>query len=307
MKNVNSSKVIQSLINSNVSVLFNPRIFLSKGVIISLPEYQLSFQLKMYESIQKSEFEAARKLLLVQNWLNSNIRSILDESDAILDPKYQLVYTVGNQLPLNGGIQRWFVMQAVLKRVPYHMRNLYKNYGTDYIEFDENYVKNLRAFGSIDVDYRRDIFTPCRILKQSIYEELKKALVEDLFNDKLDITLPEMSTKDKSNVKDYLNRNTQLTFDSICKDISEDVQNIILILNGLLQFDVLKFLLVKRWRVNYGVNKKGLRKMAVPFRAKDVAADMSEFGHPDVAIGFTQLSYYYSGSFAKYHRISLRK
>jgi hypothetical protein len=35
--------------------------------------------------------------------------------------------------------------------------------------------------------------------------------------------------------------------------------------------------------------------MAVPFRAKDVAADRTEFGHPDVAIVLTQLSYYYSG------------
>jgi len=35
--------------------------------------------------------------------------------------------------------------------------------------------------------------------------------------------------------------------------------------------------------------------MAVPFRAKDVATDRTEFGHPDVAILLSQLSYYYSG------------
>ena len=35
--------------------------------------------------------------------------------------------------------------------------------------------------------------------------------------------------------------------------------------------------------------------MAVPFRAKDVAADNTEFGHPDIAIGLTQLFYYYDG------------
>ncbi|CAF2137162.1 unnamed protein product [Rotaria magnacalcarata] len=37
------------------------------------------------------------------------------------------------------------------------------------------------------------------------------------------------------------------------------------------------------------------RLMAVPFRAEDVAADNTEFGHPDVAIVLTQLSYYYCG------------
>ncbi len=35
--------------------------------------------------------------------------------------------------------------------------------------------------------------------------------------------------------------------------------------------------------------------MAVPFRAKDVAAEKTEFGHPDLAIILTHLSYYYSG------------
>ncbi|CAF5157470.1 unnamed protein product, partial [Rotaria sp. Silwood1] len=35
--------------------------------------------------------------------------------------------------------------------------------------------------------------------------------------------------------------------------------------------------------------------MAVPFRAKDVAAENTEFGHPDVAIVLTQIAYYYKG------------
>lgn len=50
--------------------------------------------------------------------------------------------------------------------------------------------------------------------------------------------------------------------------------------------------------MNYGVAKVPThyyRRMAVPFRAKDVASDRIEFGHPDVAILLSQLSYYYSG------------
>lgn len=35
--------------------------------------------------------------------------------------------------------------------------------------------------------------------------------------------------------------------------------------------------------------------MAVPYRAKDTASDRSEFGHPDVAILKTHLSYYMTG------------
>ncbi|CAF5105661.1 unnamed protein product, partial [Rotaria sp. Silwood1] len=55
--------------------------------------------------------------------------------------------------------------------------------------------------------------------------------------------------------------------------------------------------LKKRYRVNFGVNQnaKFNRLMAVPFRAKDVAAENTEFGHPDMAIVLTQISYYYKG------------
>lgn len=85
------------------------------------------------------------------------------------------------------------------------------------------------------------------------------------------------------------------TFNDIISYFSENEQNILLILRGLLRFDVLKLVLTKRWRVNYGVNVKSARKMAVPFKAKDVAAENTEFGHPDLAICLTHLSYYYSG------------
>lgn len=262
---------------------------------MSLSEHQLSFQLKMYELIQKKDLDIAKEFQSVQKWLNTNIRNILDESDAILQPKYQLIYTVGNQLSLDGHVQRWHVMQAVLKRIPHHMETLYRDHGEKAIEFNEEYLENGPVYGAPKIKYRPDVFTPCRIIEPIIYEKLNKAIIDDIFSGKLDITLPEMDATTESKVKQFLTQSDG-SFETFCNDLSVDVQNTILIFNGLLQFDVIKLMLQKRWRVNYGINKKGPRKMAVPFRAKDVAAELTEFGHPDVAIGFTQLSYYYSGS-----------
>jgi len=62
----------------------------------------------------------------------------------------------------------------------------------------------------------------------------------------------------------------------------------------LLVRPTLKSALSKRWRVNYGVNQKGHKEIAVPLREKDVAHKKTEFGHPGIAIILTQLSYYYS-------------
>lgn len=248
----------------------------------------------MYESIQKEEFEIARSILDVQNWIQANVRNILDESDAILQANYQLVYTVGNQLPVDGGSQRWFVTQAVLKLIPIHMKRLYNIYGNEKIEFDDQYIENARIFGFPTVNYRSDVFTPCRILDETIFDELKSLLVDDFLEGRMDIGFPEATTSEKQALKEILSEKKPSSFD-IMKKFSVNESNTIWILCGLLRFEVLKLALSKRWRVNYGVDEKGHRQMAIPFKAKDIAAEMTEFGHPDVAICFTQLSYYYSG------------
>lgn len=259
--------------------------FSYSGVILTLPEYRLSMQLKIYESIQKGNIKLANNFLAVHQWNNKNIRNIMDESDAILQPNYQLVYTMGKPLMPDGGEERWLVIQAVLKRIPYHMKSLYDEYGKEQIEFDDNITEQ-----------QSSIFPKCRILGETIFNELRNALIDDVLNADISVNI-KIVVSEKEWLKKILSEEEidTSTFLKI-NNYSEPVQNVIMILSGLLRLEVLKLALTKRWRVNYGVDPDGERKMAIPFRAKDVAAEMSEFGHPDVAICFTQLSYYYSGS-----------
>lgn len=268
-----------------------------RGILITLPEYRLSLQLKLYDSTWKGNFKVAENLLDVHKWLNRNCRHILDESDAILQPNYQLIYTVGEQLGLDGGELRWTCIQAVLKRVPFHMMRLYKKFGDQKIEFKNKYVCDRVVYGSGDVKNRPEVFRPCRLLDTSMYEKLKEGLVNDFVNGNLSIQFPETTPQLRKQLREVL-INKALSVDDLqkCLNQFECQQKTILILCGILKFDVLQSALSsKRWRVNYGPNVHSKRKMAVPYKAKDVAADMSEFGHPDVAICLTQLSYYYSG------------
>lgn len=221
--------------------------------------------------------------------IRKNVRNVLDESDAILQPKYQLIYTVGNQSDPYGGALRWSVVQAVLKRVSKHMKNTYTKYNEEKIELiDLTDAEKYRD--------RDDVFTPFRILDETIFDELKSALIDDFLDRKLDIDFPRMNDTTKSHLKLLLTHQVPHTAAfQVINDFSATEQNTIWILSGLLRFEVLKLALMRRWHVNYGVNPNGHRKMAVPFRAKDVAAEMTEFGHPELAICLTQLSYYYSG------------
>ncbi|XP_031636747.1 uncharacterized protein LOC116349465 [Contarinia nasturtii] len=269
----------------------------NKGVILTLPEYRLSFQLKIYESVAKHDLESAQRFLDVHQWINENVRNILDESDAILHAKYQLIYTVGNQRSIDGGSQRWFVIQALLKRIPSLMSAIYHERGEKYVEFNVNYVRNGNVYGAGKVNYRNDVFTPSRILDETMFAVLKKALIEDFLSGKTEITFPEITASAKNRLRILLGEREidKKTFEGTLRDLDATERKTVLILSGLLRFEVLKLILTKRWRVNYGVNEKGSRKMAIPFKAKDVAAECTEFGHPDVAICLTQLSYYYSG------------
>ena len=51
-----------------------------------------------------------------------------------------------------------------------------------------------------------------------------------------------------------------------------------------LGLQVLLLVLSKRYRVDHGAHPAGVRRMAVPYRAKDAAAERAEFAHPDVAM-----------------------
>lgn len=266
------------------------------GIILTLPEYRLSFQLKIYESIEKEEFQTTQDLLKIYKWTNANIRNILDESDAILNAKYQLIYTIGNQLPPDGDSQRWLVTQAVLKRVPFHMKALYDEHGKENVEFIES------------CGFRSDVFTRCRILDDTgmIFDTLKERLIDDFLEGRLDINFNGITAARKEKLSDLLlHKNADQKAFQVIDEFPLEQANKILILSGLLRCEVLKLALTKRWRVNYGVKENHRRRMAIPFKAKDVAAEMTEFGHPDVAVCLTQLSYYYSGKLQFYNLYTL--
>lgn len=268
-----------------------------RGILMTLPEHRLSFQLKIYDAARKELVEPASKLLKLHNWLNDHSRHVLDESDAILQPNYQLIYTVGEQLMPDGGALRWTCVQAVLKRVPHHMKELFERFHDQKIEFNQNYVCDGVDYGHGDVSSRPEVFRPCRLLGTDVYEELKKGLADDFIKGKLSIPFPETTEMLRSSIYHVLVDET-LNAEQLQDCLSQlkgSLGQIILILCGLLKFGVLQLALTRRWRVQYGRNVHGSRRMAVPYKAKDVAAEMTEFGHPDVAILLTQLSYYYSG------------
>jgi len=252
------------------------------GVVMTLPEHRLSFEIKAYERCHARSFEEARGIFKVQQFLRENARDVLDESDEILHVKYQLVYTLGKQIGVAGGSLRWEIAQDLLQMVPAEIKHLLNKYGETQIEYKEKESSH---------------FPHCRLLSRDCGTELCTNLAKKIVMSKR--CIPNV-TKDRRQLLIEF-----LTVEELSREKLNHVmklypveahQDKLLTYRGLLACGVLVSSLIKRWRVNYGVNStSSYRRMAVPFRAKDVASERVEFGHPDIAIILTHLSYYYSG------------
>jgi hypothetical protein len=98
-----------------------------------------------------------------------------------------------------------------------------------------------------------------------------------------------------------LNQNKEHSEVTLKKELGEEMWSAhgtqVLLLRGLLGYEVVPHVLAKRCRVDFGIDpgRSASLWMAVPFRAKDLPANRAEFGQSDVLIAFTLLSYYEEG------------
>ena len=236
-----------------------------KHVALSLPEYCLSFKLKTMEMCRVKDGIEAKKLIEIEKWLNLNAKDMFDESDEILSVKYQLVYSVGSQSILDGGKSRWEVAKNVLNLCKNKIKILKDKKYNDSIEYleDEDFPQ---AFPSI------------RLLNNESYDELKENICHDFFNKiGTDINFVQFTSADVTHLMKFVIE--KIIPEETIKKVEElnltskSLKDILLILRGILSYDILFSVLNKRWKVDYGANVNGKLLQAVPYRAKDVPAE----------------------------------
>ena len=202
----------------------------------------------------------------------------MDESDEILSVKYQLVYTSGLQKPVDDHPDRWNRIQEILqiaKRQAYELQKIYPD--------------------AVIVDHAaKHIFPIVRVIDPVAATHLNQCVAEEyLDGDYFRLRPPDVC---RAALRFITTSQSQETDISILRRYQgTSVWRSILLLRGFLGSGILLFVLgKKRWRVDYGLDlTRSL--LAVPYRAKDVPTLRADFGHPDVAIVFTCLSYYYGG------------
>ncbi|KAJ7107963.1 hypothetical protein C8R44DRAFT_857948 [Mycena epipterygia] len=255
-----------------------------RGAWIAQPEHILSFKLMgldmMLDAVPAAAGSISNTLLQSQRWLNSNVRDVLDESDEILSVGYQLVYTSGRQAPLEDHPDRWTIIQDILTHVQDLATDLSAEFPTG-VDVDPS-------------DTEASFHSGIRILTKEAGDCLVRRIAEKMLkSNEFRLLQPEIQ-------QDVLCFITELTPTISLVKLRETCEhtpfwNGILLRRGILAGGILVFALQqKRWRVDYGLDLRRTM-LAVPYRAKDVPSLRADFGHPDVAIILTCLSYYYGG------------
>ena len=200
---------------------------------------------------------AAHKMRRLQDWLAEVSRDVLDESDEILHPRYQLVYAAGNQIPVDGHPDRWTTIQHVFTQLQVHAMKLQAS-------FPE----------MLEVDTTLSGFPTIRILDSAIFRKISSLIIDDalggaLPNLTLDVLpLPVLAASRRFMAQAEVSDVDHTLIHSYCAGTT--LFDGILLLRGLLMdgCGILGHVLKdRRWRVDYGLDTRRAL-LAVPFHAK---------------------------------------
>jgi len=249
------------------------------------PEHILSFRLMAAECFIADNGTVGKTLMAIQDFFDEYSRDIVDECDENFSVRFELIYTMGTQQPIELSPVRWFLLQQVLDLVHNYAASVAKLLPSS-VELHSGdagtfpRVRLLRADGTkllmlqVAADIRDNGLDGFRMHRQG--ETLRQAFCDYI------------------TVLDVDEETVQIVENS---EFWESSKTSILLLRGVFAGGVLEFVLgQKRWRVDYGLTSRSPpTKLAVPYRAKDSPSLRSEFSHPDVVITLTSLCYYYEG------------
>ena len=253
------------------------------GMILALPEHMLSFQLSGLQELSNGHIQQAAFMMRLQDWLMKKCQNILDECDHMLAVKTQLIYPSGAQTMVDGHPVRWKLVQDLLKLVKVNLGSLRRNFPKS-IEVIE------RSQGTFPTIY---------LLTSQVKEALMRHLTDSIIKGEGGLLPIDGCSRDEiASVNSFLRdaqfaKATALKLAGVFKENSDSRQRLLL-LRGLLIHKILLLGLSKRWNVQYGIDTRR-DPIAVPFKGKGIPSDQAEFGHPDVSIILTCLSFYYSG------------
>jgi hypothetical protein len=253
------------------------------GVIIALPEHMMSFMLSGQQRLLDGRIGEACQMIQIQKWFGKKCRDVFDECDFTMAVKTQLIYPSGPQVTVDGGSCRWGTIEAVLKLAHSHLHELQRAYESSI------QVVN-RGHGRFPFVY---------FLRNDVQDALMRRVVLDICNGHMPLlNMETFSTFERKAIKLFISvAIPDKTVTGCIANIHKSSPTegcVIYLLRGLIVHRILLLTLSRRWNVQYGLHPER-DPVAVPFHAKGIPSNLAEWGHVDVSLLFTCLSFYYQG------------
>jgi hypothetical protein len=292
----------------------------SGGALLMAPAHVLSMQLKCDElwlRIKNGcvESAATRKALLIVSRELPYV-TILDETDEILRHTYQLLYAAGSSQPLPQGPARWHCVQAVLRLMHRAWSAASKDGSTE--SQDNDASARLRLLLQQEMDRREDhapgAFGTCQLktaadamakVERELGELLLTSLCADPPHELAWLKEYQEGAAARQLKRWVLDSHTAPGEDSSA--LSDTRRDEMLALRGLLGLGVLASTLRLRSQVEFGIDVRRIKRLAVPFRANNTPSDRAEFAHMDRSLLLTHLAYYDIGLSEKQLREAITK
>ncbi|KAF1972673.1 hypothetical protein BU23DRAFT_643344 [Bimuria novae-zelandiae CBS 107.79] len=253
------------------------------GVLLALPENILSFKLSGLQRLCDERLQDGTFMVKMQHWLDRNARDVLDECDVSLAIRTQLIYPSGSQIMVDGHPLRWQTIQAILRLLRSYLPELQ-------FRFPRSIEVIQRAYGG---------FPLVHFLRCDVEDHLVSRIVDDVCKGQLpSLPCAEIPAPSQADIRTFISEQTMnsrvmLNVYGMFKD-KQHLLKLLYLLRGLFVHRILLSTLKKLWNVQFGLHPQR-DPVAVPYLAKGVPKPTSEWGHPDVAIILTCLSFYYQG------------
>lgn len=263
----------------------------TRGVILTSHENVLSYKLSGLQRLADKKLDEAEHMISFQNWIDTNCRDVLDESDFTLAVKTQLNYPSGSEMPVDGHPFRWQVIEELLSMVAHFVPDVQRRFRR-----------------SIEILDRPGWFPMMQFLKPDVVDEIHNHLLANICSGRASFLRPTAPTSpaQQSAIREVLCR--QHLDSKLYREVmtlyphSESAAKQLLIVRGLITHKIIPTCLSKRWNIQYGLRAGGY-PVAVPYESRNTPSERAEWGHPDVAIIFTCLSFYYAGlDFAQFQQ-----
>jgi hypothetical protein len=242
------------------------------GCVVVTPQHRNSLLLKQYDQD------------VFVDGLKESFVDILDESDAILSHDFQLVYALGNQVPLPSGSCRWTVLQGLITAFARTQREDLLKITNDPLLVHREISRNGSFQNAATLQgHEYEVGLLCAVTLAEPPHELR--WMKAVPSEEVELLVSVMSDPTFMDALETIQSNA----------LFKERQSDILSARGFIAYGSLFHGLEARYRVNYGLFPCSKTKMAVPYSASDTPKQRAQYSHPDMELVYTALSYYHEG------------